>query len=121
MSYIAADEIRDSLIGPEVMPEDLEETDSYLDAIATRFDEAVSTPLAWQVKKLAIAFCCAAVCIRLTGQGGRVSADGADAWSNKLKIYRAEIERWESEVTAELISGDTTAVGSASEIQLFRA
>jgi len=97
--YIAATDIVDDLIKPEMITEsDLDETDDFITQICRDNDVDpvnLPNPIPYKVKALAISYCCCQVCIRKTGTGPKQYQDagGTDNFGRKLKIFQDQVDR----------------------------
>jgi len=126
MALIAASDVRDDLLGPLVVSDDLAAVDAYLyDLAATLEVVATELPstLPYRVKELLVAKCCEIVAKRKAGfsPGSYTGNDGADAYELKRRIYAADVKRLELLIDRKALTGQTpVAVAGQFSFKIVR-
>ena len=126
MSRIQATDIKDELIGPLVEADDLAKTDAYLDDLANALEVDPATivdPLPFKVKELAVAYTCQEIAKRKAGGlagAGFKNQDSGDKYQAKLAIFQADVQRLESLITGDILTGIRKSAAVVGTIELER-
>lgn len=117
--YCTADDNFDTLI--KITDENIEEATRYVESLAASLGvTAIVSPTPYEVKMLALNYACARRALYLSGKSPRSAIDG-DAYQAKYKMYVAEAAKWESRLTAELLSGTSATRRTLMSIPMFRS
>ena len=122
---LVVDDIKDELIRPIVTDAILQECDDYLNDLAmskgymlTYLSKAeytiddIPTPLAYKVKRLAVAWVCREVCSRKAGSASGKAfrgQDTTDIYAGKLNYFQRQVDALESQITPEVMLGIITS------------
>lgn len=125
--FITSVDITDAALSQLVTPNYLTKTDQDVAALARMRgiteDQIERDPLDHLLRELAIAYCCKRICIDKMGINPQAYGMGVevDIYASKLKHYKAEIDRLEPIITAEVLTGKAdTAEEYSSSVELFR-
>lgn len=117
MAKIATSDIRDELLSPLVVSDDLAEVDQYLSDLAATLEvvEAdIPSVLPYRAKQLLVAKCCEIVAKRKAGfsPASYTGNDGADAYELKRRIYAADVKRLELLIDKKALTGAAPAAAA---------